>query len=185
MYDRKIKQLKEKFDQIALKLKEDFASIRAGGASVSLVENIRVTYYGSTAALKQMASLTAPDASRILIQPWDKNALGDIELAIRNSDLGLEPTNDGNIVRISLPPITEERRRELTRNIRRKGEEARIALRSVRKECWEEIKKLEKAGDITEDDRYAAEKELNSVIDEYNQKIERAVSEKEGDLKSL
>jgi ribosome recycling factor len=185
VYQQAIRDLKIKFEQIIQKLREDFATIRTGRASTGLVENVLVTYYGSTLPLKQMATLSTPDASQIIIQPWDKNALGDIELAIRNSDLNLSPTNDGNVVRVSLPPMTEERREELVRNIHRKGEEGRIALRSVRGEAWEKIKKLEKDGKVTEDDRYAAEKELNELIDDYNKKIEAQIVEKEKELRSI
>jgi len=185
MYQQEIRNLKTKFEQVIQKLKEDFATIRTGRASTGLVENVMVTYYGSTMPLKQMATLSTPDASQIVIQPWDKNALGDIELAIRNSDLNLSPTNDGNVVRVSLPPMTEERREELVRNIHRKGEEGRIALRSVRGETWEKIKKLEKNGKITEDDRYSAEKELNEIIDEFNKKIEAQIVEKEKELRLI
>lgn len=185
MYQQEIKILKQKFDQIASRLSEDLATVRTGRASTSLVENIAVSYYGSTAPLKQMATLSTPDPSQIVIQPWDKNSLGDIELAIRNSDLNLSPVNDGNAVRVVLPPMTQERRDELIRNIHRKGEEARVALRSVRQDSWEKVKKMEKDKKITEDDRYAAEKELNELIDSYNQKVEEAIVNKEKELRSI
>lgn len=185
MYSQIIRQTKTKFDQVIEKLKEDFGSIRTGRASGSLVENIPVTYYGSTTVLKQMATIATPDSTQITIQPWDRNALGDIETAIRNSDLNLSPVNDGQLVRISLPPMTEERRNELARTISKKGEEARIALRNVRGESWDEIKKLEKKSELTEDDRYSAEKELNEIIDEYNKKIEAMVTDKEKEIKTI
>jgi ribosome recycling factor len=185
MYDKEIRALKDKFEQVVSKLNEDFAGIRTGRASSGLVENILVSYYGSTQPLKQMATLTVPDPSHIVVQPWDKNALGDIELAIRNSDTGLSPVNDGSLVRINLPSMTEEHREELIRGITKKGEEARIALRNVRGETWDRIKKMEKDGELTEDDRYSAEKELNDLINDYNQKIETTVTEKEKDLRSI
>lgn len=185
MYQSEIKNLKGKFDQVTEKLKENFVGIRTGRASTGLVENISVTYYGSTMPLKQMATLATPDAAQIIIQPWDKNALGDIELAIRNSDLGLAPVNDGHLIRIVLPPMTQERREELVKNIARKGEEARVALRAARGETWEKIKKMERDSKITEDDRYSAEKELNNLIDEYNKKIENAILEKENEIKAI
>ncbi len=185
MYDKEIRDLKNKFEQIIGKLKEDFAGIRTGRASTGLVENIMVSYYGSTTPLKQMATLTVPDPAHIVIQPWDKNALGDIELAIANSETGLSPSNDGNVIRVNLPSMTEEHREELIRGISRKGEEGRIALRSVRGEVWDRIKKMEKEGTVTEDDRYAAEKELNDLINDFNQKISQTVAEKEKDLRSI
>ena len=185
MYQSEVRSLKSKFEQVLEKLREDFASIRTGRASTGLVENIQVKYYGSTAPLKQMATLTVPDAGQILIQPWDKNSIGDIELAIQNSELGLSPSNDGSTIRISLPPLTEERREELVRNIHRKAEEGRVALRTQRGETWEKIKRMEKDKSITEDDRYGAEKELNDLINDYNKRIETAVTEKESELRKI
>jgi len=185
MYQRVISDLKKKFEQIIEKITEDFASVRTGRASSSLVDNIMVTYYGSTVPLKQMAQVTTPDAALIVIQPWDKGALADVELAIRNSELGLSPTNDGSVIRVALPPLTQERRDELVRNISKKGEEGRIALRNVRGEAWDQVKKLEKNSEITEDDRYRAEEELNKIIDEYNKKIELLIEEKEKELRTI
>jgi len=185
MYQNEIKNLKIKFEQVIEKIKEDFASIRTGRASTGLVENIMVSYYGTTTPLKQMASLTAPDAAQIVVIPWDKNSIGDIELAIRNSDLGLSPVNDGASVRIILPQMTQERREELTKNISKKSEEARVALRNVRGETWDKIKKMEKDGSITEDDRYSAEEELNKIIDDYNKKIGEILEAKEKEIKAI
>lgn len=185
MYQNEIRSLKQKFEQIIVKLSEDFAGIRTGRASTGLVENIMVSYYGSTAPLKQMATISTPDAAQIVIQPWDKNSLGDIELAIRNSDINLSPSSDGNVVRIVLPPMTEDRREELIKNIHRKGEEARVALRSVRGETWDKVKRMEKDKELTEDDRYSAEKELNKIIEENNEKIESAIVEKEKEIRTV
>lgn len=185
MYSNILKELKSKFDQVIRKLEDDFQKVRTGRASVALVENVIVSYYGSTTPLKQMATLSTPDASQILIKPWDVNALGDIELAIRNSDLNLSPVNDGNFVRIVLPPMTEERRNELINLLEKKGEEARVALRNVRGESWDRIKKMEKEGTITEDDRYSAEKEINEIIDNYNKKIQELVEKKEKEVRQI
>ncbi|MFH1855013.1 MAG: ribosome recycling factor [bacterium] len=177
--------MKQKFEQVRNKLEEDFKSIRTGRASSGIVENIIVSYYGQNTPLKQMANIQTPDAAQIVIQPWDKNSLGDIELAIRNSDLNLSPVNDGQLIRISLPPMTEERRGELVRNISKKAEEARIALRNVRGEAWEEIQKLQKSGKITEDDKYSAEDEINKIIGEFNKQIEEIFLDKEKEIKSI
>lgn len=185
MYSSIIKELTGDFEKIIERLREDFANIRTGRASTSLVENIKVNYYGSVSILKQMATLSTPDASQIIIQPWDKNALGDVELAIRNSDLNLSGVNDGNVVRIILPPMTEERRNELIRNISKKGEEARIALRNVRQQAWDKIKKMEKDGEVTEDDKYSGEKELNEIIETFNKKVEEIVKLKEQELRTI
>jgi len=185
MYESKVRKLKEQFEQVLDKLSTDFSNVRTGRAATALVENIMVTYYGSTAPLKQMASLSTPDASQIIVQPWDKNSLGDIELAIKNSDLGVLPTNDGNVIRIVLPAMTQERREEIVRTLRKKGEEARVALRNVRGEIWEEIKGMEEKSQLTEDDRYAAEKEINRLIDEYNNKVQGLIDNKERQVRSI
>lgn len=185
MYQTEMKILKQKFEQVVDKLREDFKGIRTGRASSGLVENIVVTYYGANTPLKQMANVTTPDAALIVIQPWDKNSLGDIELAISNSDLNLSPTNDGSVIRISLPPMTQERREELIRNISKKAEEARIALRNVRGETWEQIQKMQKAGSITEDDKYTAEEELNKTINDFNKKIEEVLKDKESEIRRV
>jgi len=185
MYQVEMKVLKQKFEQVIDKIQEDFRNIRTGRATTGLVEGILVSYYGSTTPLKQMATLSTPDASQILVQPWDKNAMADIELAIRNSDLGLSPVNDGNGIRMIIPPMTQERREELIRSVSRKGEEARIALRNVRGETWDRIKRMEKDGDLTEDDRYSAEKELNEIIDTFNKKVEEIIKEKEKEISSI
>lgn len=185
MYQTEMKIMKQKFEQVIAKLQDDFRGIRTGRASSGLVENIMVTYYGQSTPLKQMANITTPDASLISIQPWDKNSLGDIELAIRNSDLNLSPTNDGNVVRISLPPMTEERRVELIRSISKKAEEARIALRNVRQDAWDEIQKMQKSGTITEDDKYSAENEINKIISDFNKKVEETLNDKEKEIKSI
>jgi len=180
-----MKILKQKFEQVIDKLKEDFKGIRTGRASTGLVENIIVSYYGANTPLKQMANISTPDASLIVIQPWDKHALGDIETAISSSELNLSPTNDGNVLRISMPPMTEERREELVRNISKKAEEARIALRGVRGETWDQIQKKQKSGDLTEDDKYSAEEELNKTIDEFNKKVEDVLKEKEAEIRRV
>jgi len=185
VYQTEMKIMKHKFEQVLAKLQEDFKGIRTGRASTGLVENIIVSYYGQSTPLKQMANLATPDASLITIQPWDKNALGDIELAIRNSDLNLSPVNDGSVVRISLPPMTEERRIELIRSISKKAEEARIALRNVRQDAWDQIQKMQKESKITEDDKYNAEDEINKVISDYNKKIEETLKDKEKEIKSI
>jgi len=185
MYKDEVRSLKQKFEQVISKLKEEFGNIRTGQASTGLVENIAVTYYGSQAPLKQMATITINGPSQIVIIPWDKNSLGDIELAIRNSDSGLAPINDGHAVRVALPPMTEERRDQLIKSIHSKGEEARVALRTLRGEVWEKAKKQEKAGELTEDDRYGAEKELNEIIADYNKRIEELSANKEKDLRAI
>jgi len=180
-----LNKLRPKMEEVIGLLQDDLRSIRTGKASSSLVENIQVSYYGSQMPLKQTANITTPDATLIVVQPWDANALGDIEVAIRNANLGLGITNDGRVVRLVLPPMTEERRLDFIKIAHQKAESARIVLRNLRKESWEEVQKLEKAGSLTEDDRYRGEEELNKIIESFNKKIQDAVELKEKELKSF
>lgn len=180
-----LNQLRPKMDEVIAKLKEDLQTVRTGKASAGLVDNIFVSYYGQQTPLKQMAQVSTPDANLITIQPWDANSLGDIEIALRNADLGFGVTNDGRVVRISLPPMTEERRLEFIKLIHQKAEAVRITLRTLREESWREIQRLEKAGQLTEDDRYQGEKDLNKLIEDYNKKIQELIEAKERELKTI
>jgi len=182
MYQEAIRKIKPNMQEVLLHLEEGFRNIRTGRANPGIVESIKVSYYGTQTPLKQMASITIPDASSILITPWDGNALGDIENSIRNSDLGFNPVNDGKNIRIALPPLTEERRKEMSKLSEDMAEEARVGLRNIRQETWNEIKKMERDKKITEDDRYSAEDELNKLISDNNNKIEEMVDEKEKEL---
>lgn len=185
MYQTIIRNLKSKMQEVLDRLSENFRALRTGKANSALVENIAVSYYGTKTPLKQMAQISVPDPNLIVIQPWDVNSLGDIELAIRNSEIGVNPTNDGRVIRLALPPMTAERREELVKMLHKTAEECRVALRNLREESWKEIKKLETSKQITEDDRYSAEKELNDLIDEYNRKINDLVTSKEKEIRTV
>lgn len=180
-----LNKLRPKMDEVITRLKEDLQTVRTGKASTGLVDNIFVSYYGTQTPLKQMAQISTPDANLITIQPWDNNSLGDIEIALRNADLGFGITNDGRVIRLSLPPMTEERRLEFIKLIHQKAEAVRITLRNLREESWREIQKLEKAGQLTEDDRYRGEDELNKMIETYNKKILELIESKERELKTI
>lgn len=180
-----LNKLRPKMDEVIVKLKEDLLTIRTGKASASLVENITVSYYGAHTPLKQMAQINTPDASLIVVQPWDTNSLGDIESALRNANLGFGVTNDGRVVRISLPPLTQERRMEFVKLTHQKAESARIVLRNLREEAWKEIQAEEKAGNLTEDDRYQGEKDLNKEIADANKKAQDLVEAKEKELMTI
>jgi len=182
MYQSVINKTKPEMQKLLNKLQEEFNNVRTGRASTGIVENVVVNYYGTQTPLKQMASITTPDASSIVITPWDQSSLGDIEQAIRTSDLGFNPVNDGKSVRISLPPLTEERRKELVKLVHDIAEEVRVGLRNLRQDAWNEIKTMEKDSKITEDDRYDAEKDLNKLIEEFNKKIEELSEKKETEL---
>ncbi len=185
MYQNIIRSLRTKMQEVIDKLSESFRQLRTGKVNAALVENIQVAYYGSKVPLKQMAQISVPDASSISIQPWDANSLGDIELAIRNSEIGLNPVNDGRVVRLSLPPMTSERREELVKMIHKTAEECRVVLRNLREEAWQKVKKLESSKQITEDDRYSGEKELNKIIEEFNTKINRIIEAKEKEIRTI
>lgn len=176
------KTLNDRFAKIESILKEEFISLRTGRANASLVENIQVTYYGSQSPLKQMAQITTPDSSQISIQPWDKSSLADIELAIRNSGLNLNPVNDGSAIRVMLPPMTEDRRKELIKLVHAKAEEAKIAARNVRGEIWESVQNKEKAGELTQDDRDSSREELDKQIATFNDKLVSLSKEKEEEI---
>jgi ribosome recycling factor len=180
-----LNKLRPKMDEVIEKLSDDLRSVRTGKASGTLVENILIAYYGTQTPLKNMAQISTPDAFLIVIQPWDANALGDVENSLRNADLGFGVTNDGRVIRLSLPPLTQERRVEFIKLIHQKAEAARVVLRNLREEAWREVQKEEKDGALTEDDKYQGEKELNKLIDSCNDKIRLAIEEKERELKTV
>jgi ribosome recycling factor len=177
--------MKQQMQEVMQHIKEDLSSIRTGRASAALVDSLPVQYYGSTMPLKQMASITVPEPTVIVIQPWDKQAIGDIEQAVRNSNLGLSPINEGTQLRLVLPPLTEERRNELIKAVHQKAEAGKVALRTVRKDTWEEVQKQVKSGDLTEDDRYRYEGDLNKIIDQFNREVDEAVAQKESELRTI
>ena len=185
MYQTIIRNLNPKMKQVTDKLDENLRTLRTGKANSGLVENILVDYYGSKAPLKQMANITTPDPNLIVIQPWDQNSLGDIVLAIQNSEIGLNPTNDGRAIRLVLPPMTAERREELIRSVHKMAEEARVMLRNLREDAWKDVKKLEADKKITEDDRYRAEKELNKLIEDFNLNINKIIEAKEKEIRTI
>ena len=152
---------------------EDLKSLRTGRASVALLDGVMVELYGAIQPLKAVASVTTPDARSLAVTPWDKTALGPIEKAIReNQALGLNPSNDGNVIRMNIPPLTEERRKEIVKSLGGKVEDCRIALRNIRHDMLNEVKKLEKAKEATSDDVKFAETELNKKIDQFQRKID-------------
>jgi ribosome recycling factor len=180
-----IKSISPKMDSVILILDSDLKNIRTGRANSALVEDIVVSYFGVETPLKQLASITIPDATQIVVQPWDKQSLGDIEIALKNSELNLSVTNDGKSVRISLPPMTGERRDELSKIAKKHGEDSRVAIRNIRSEVWEKIQSGFRKGDVTEDDKYRGEKELNDLIDRKNGEIESRVESKIAELSKI
>lgn len=180
-----IDEKKQSFENAVEHFAGEASKIRTGRAHPGLVENLMVDYYGTRTPLRQIASISIPEARQILISPWDKGSLVLIEAAIRESDLGLNPGNDGVALRITLPALTEETRKNFVKSLNQRAEEARIGVRTVREEIWKEIQDLEKTGDISEDDKFAGKEELQKVIDDYNQKLETLRKKKEDEILTL
>jgi ribosome recycling factor len=170
--------MKKTFD----KMKSDFGTIRTGRASTALLENVRVEYYGSMTPLNQLATIAAPEPRALEIRPWDKGALQPIERAIHQSNLGLTPNNDGTIIRLQMPMMTEERRKDLIKVARKMAEEFRVAVRNERRDAVERFKKQEKAKEITEDDRKTGEQDIQKMTDTYVKKIDDYLAAKERDI---
>ena len=165
--------------------KRDLSKVRTGRASLALLDDIRVDYYGTPTPLNQVAALAVPEPRLITIQPWEKSLAGEIEKAILKADLGLNPSSDGQLIRLIFPPLTEERRKEMVKQVKRLGEEAKIAVRNVRRESNDALKKLEKDKDITEDDLKRGEKEVQDVTDDYVARVDKVIAEKEKDLMEI
>lgn len=158
------KKLEEKMEKTIAVLKDELLTIRAGRANPNMLDRVMVDYYGTMTPLKQMAGVSSPEPRTILIQPWDKSAMGSIEKAILSSDLGFNPTNDGNSIRINIPQLTEERRKDLIKLVAKTGEQAKVAIRNERREANEAIKKMEKTSELTEDDSKKAQDEVQSLL---------------------
>jgi ribosome recycling factor len=182
MIDEVMKTTKPKMTTCLNNLKDDLKKIRTGRANPEILDSIKVSYYGVLSPLREMASITVPEPTVIAVKPWDRNSLADIELALRNSDLGLSPVNDGVMIRLVLPPMTEDRRKEIVTSIKKMGEQAKVSIRTIRSEAWEKVQEAQKRKEITEDDRYRAEEELNKLITEMNKEIEKIVTEKESEI---
>ena len=160
----------------------EFSTIRTGRASTAIVEGIRVEYYGTLTPLKQVAAVSTPDARLVVIQPWDKNALADIEKAILKSDLGISPTNDGKVIRLQMPPLTAERRVELDKVLKKIAEDGRISIRTCRHGALEHVKKSEKDKLITEDDKFKANDDIQKLTDKYIKEIDTTLAAKEKEI---
>lgn len=163
-------------------LKHEFGGIRTGRASLTLLEEIHIDYYGTRTPLQQVASLSVPESRLIIIQPWDVKIIPDIEKTIRASDLGLNPANDGKIIRLVIPSLTEERRKELVKLVRKMGEDAKIAIRNVRREVNDEVKKEHKNTAITEDEQRKTQEEIQKITDQSIARIDEAIKKKEAEV---
>jgi ribosome recycling factor len=163
-------------------LKRELSGIRTGRASPGLIERLEIDYYGTPTPLNQLAGISAPEARMLVVQPWDRGSMGTIEKAIRSSELGLNPTNDGQVIRIAIPPLTEERRKSLVRVVRNKVEEDRVALRNIRRDAVAHIKDLMKEKAIGEDDERRAEHQIQEITDRYVKEADKIGKQKEDDI---
>ena len=176
---------KQKMDKTLEVLQSQFASVRAGRANAAVLDRISVEYYGVDTPINQVGSITSPDPRTLVIEPWDKALLKPIEKAIQVSDLGINPQNDGRIIRLVFPQLTEERRKDLTKQIKKYGEESKVAIRNVRRDAMDIIKAMKKKSEITEDDQKTAEKDLQKVTDDYVKKVDDQCAKKEKELMEL
>ena len=177
-----IDSTEEKMKKSVASLKDGFATLRTGRASAALFDKIRVDYYGEKSPLNQVANISIPEARLIVIQPWDKNLIGEIEKAIRSSELSLNPSNDGKVIRIAVPPLTEERRRELVKLAKNQAEQSRVSIRNIRRDSNDELKKLLKEASITEDDESKGAADLQKLTDSYINKVNQVLEEKEKEI---
>ncbi len=166
-------------------LNEEYVTIRAGRANPGVLNKILVDYYGTPTPIQQMANISIPEARILVIQPWDRSAMKNIEKALQASDIGINPNNDGTVIRLVFPELTEERRKELVKDVKKKGEAAKVALRNIRRDVVESIKKAEKAGEITEDDRKADEEQAQKLTDKFVEKVDKAIEEKTKEIMTV
>lgn len=179
------KPIDEKMQKSVNVMAGEFAAIRAGRANPAVLDKIAVDYYGTPTPINQMAAVSVSEARVLVIQPWDRSTLKAIEKAILASDIGINPNNDGNVIRLSFPPITEDRRKEICKDIRKIGEDTKVAIRSIRRDSLEKFKAEKKNGNMTEDDLKAAEKDIQDLTDKYCKNIDSAVAEKEKEIMSI
>lgn len=182
MVDEIFEDLKDRMGKSIESLKREYSRLRTGRASISLLDGIRVSYYDTPTPLNQMASLAVPEPRLIVIQPWDKTAIEDIEKAILKSELGLTPMNDGKVIRISIPPLTEERRKELVKVARKMSEENKVAIRNIRRDANEMLKDLKKEKEITEDDLFRSQEEVQKATDQFISQVDELCSAKEKEI---
>jgi len=177
-----IKDAKERMKKSVATLKDEFNSMRTGRASTALFEKIKVDYYGQPTPLNQAATISAPEARLIVIQPWDKSLLGEIEKAIQKSELSVNPNNDGKVIRINIPPLTEDRRKELVKIAKNTAEQSKVAVRNIRRDANDELKKQAKSGDISEDDEKRGTDEIQKLTDSHIEEIDSLLESKEQEI---
>jgi ribosome recycling factor len=182
MIEEVFSEMKERMSKAIEALKRDYSRLRTGRASLSLLDGIRVSYYNTPTPLNQMASLAVPEPRLIVIQPWDKSVIGEIEKAILKSELGLTPMNDGKVIRIAIPPLTEERRKDLVKVARKMAEEGKVAIRNIRRDANELLKELKQEKEITEDDLYRSQEEVQKITDQFISQVDEVCTTKEKEI---
>ena len=178
-------EFSKKMDKTLVHLAEEFDAVRAGRANPKVLDRISVEYYGSETPLNGVATISSPDARTLVVQPWDTSLLSTIQKAIQASDVGINPQNDGKVLRLIFPQLTEERRKELTKQVKKYAEEAKVAMRNIRRDGMDYIKKLKKDSQITEDEQKKAEKDLQDMLDKFIKKVDEATAVKEKELMAI
>ena len=173
-----IKEYEEKMSKSLDSLKEEFSSIRAGRANPHILDKIKVDYYGAPTSLQQVANISVPEARMIQIQPWESSLIKEIEKAILVSDLGITPNNDGKVIRLVFPELTENRRKELAQDVKKKGDNAKVAIRNIRRDANDSLKKANKAGELSDDELSNSEDEVQKITDKYTALVDKAIEEK-------
>lgn len=181
----KLKVYEEKMNKTLEVLQSDYATIRAGRANPHVLDKIKVDYYGTPTPLQQVGNVSVPEARMIVIQPWEKSLLKAIEKAILTSELGINPTNDGNVIRLVFPELTEERRKDLAKDVKKKGEAAKVAIRNIRRDANDAFKKMEKANEISEDDRKLGEEKIQKITDKMIDKVDAAIDVKTKEIMTV
>ena len=179
------KEFKERMQKSLDHLASEFATVRAGRANAGVLDHIQVEYYGSPTPIQQVASISSPDPRSLVIQPWDSSILKGIEKAILTSDLGINPTNDGKCIRLLFPQLTEERRKDLAKQVKKYGEECKVAIRNMRRDAMDTYTKQQKASEITEDELKGMEKDMQKMTDEYIKKVDDMTAKKEKELYAI
>lgn len=178
------KQAEEKMIKAVQVLRKDLLTLRAGRANPAVLDKVLVSYYGSEMPINQVANISTPDPRSLVIEPWDKSILSDVEKAITKADLGFNPVNDGKLIRINIPPLTEERREELIKVSRKMGEDAKVAIRNIRRDANDELKKAEKSGEVPEDLSRRGQEEIQKLTDRYIQEVDQTIAVKEKEIKN-
>jgi len=177
-----LKSLDERMDKALGNVKREFATVRAGRANPQMLDRVQVDYYGSTMPINQLANVTTPEPRQLVITPWDKGSLSEIERAITKADIGLVPTNDGAVIRIIIPQLTEQRRKDLAKQVKGMAEDGRVAVRNIRRDVNDSIKKLEKSGDVSEDESRRAQEKVQTVTDRFIGEIDKLLVAKEQEI---